>query len=262
MTRDDGPPEDEVPGAERHVPDERARAAEPNVLDTDAHAGRTWPGAPDQHRARGTQSDVQDEYTPPEDLIAEFSRQCTRDVTEAVCRYAARLLSGARKVSATDYHAQELAQDAVDDTLEGRAPWDPAARPLKRHLYNVVKRKISANRERAERLPHVSFDVVSAEGHSSLRDELERAMRARRPDERAAEYARGVTSELRQRASGDADVLALIQAKADERTSRADAMEVTGFSEQRYRAALRRLNRIADELGIELHLTRNGKGRT
>jgi hypothetical protein len=44
-----------------------------------------------------------------------------------VCRYAARLLSGARKVSATDYHAQELAQDAVEDTLEGRAPWDPAA---------------------------------------------------------------------------------------------------------------------------------------
>jgi hypothetical protein len=126
----------------------------------------------------------------------------------------------------------------------------------------VVKRKISANRERAERLPHVSIDAITAEGRSPLRDELERAMRARRPDERSAEYARGVTHELRLRASGDADVLALIQAKADERTSRADAMKVTGFSKQRYRAAARRLNRIADELGIELHLIRNGKERT
>lgn len=262
MTRDDGPPEDEVPGGAQRASDEHARPVASAAGDDDAHAGLSQPYAPDQPRARGTQSDAQDEHTPSEAFLDEFTRQCTREVMEAVCRYAARLLSGARNVSATDYHAQELTQDAVDDTLEHRVPWDFANRPLKRHLYNVVKRKISANRERAERLPHVSFDAITAEGHSPLRDELERAMRARRTDERSAAHARDATLELCRRATGDADVLALIAAKADERTSRADAMEVTRFSKQRYRAALRRLKRIADKLGIELHLIRNGKGRT
>ena len=260
MTRDQGA-EDEVQGQEQGSPDEQDRTSGPAAVASDAHDSQSPPSAPDRPRARGTNSYAQHEYNPPEDLIDELAKQCTKDVMERVCRYAARRLSGARKVSATDYAAQELAQDAIDDTLEGTAPWDRAVLPLKRHLYNVVKRRTAANRERAERLPHVSIDVVTPDGHSPVRDELEHAMRERRPDERAAAYARSVIIELRWRATGDADVLALIDAKADDRTSRADAMAVTGFSEQRYRAALRRLNRLADELGIELHL-RNGKERT
>lgn len=182
----------------------------------------------------------------------------------AVRRYAARLLSGGRKVSASDYIAHELVQDAIDDTLDGRAPWDASNTkvPLKRHLCNVVWQRVLADRKRAERLPHVSIDAVTSDGYAPVRDELEHALRERGHDERAAEYARSAIRELRRRAAGDADVLALINAKAYDKTSRADVMAVTGFSEQRYRASLRRLNRIADEVGIELDVIRNGKERT
>ena len=57
---------------------------------------------------------------------------------------------------------------------------------------------------------------------------------------------------------GNGDVLALINAKLSDQTSRADVMEVTGFLPQRYRTAVSQLNRMAHEVGIELDLITDG----
>jgi hypothetical protein len=181
---------------------------------------------------------------------------------ESLCRYTARLLSGARKISANDYAARELTQDATHDTLAGRSIWDPAHRSLEYHLRIVIKRQIAANWERAERLPHVSIDGGSPDEQSRVHDEMEHALRAQRPDPRDAEHAMSAVGELRVRATHDADVVALINARANDRTSRADVMAVTGFTPQRYRAARRRLNSMTHELGIEQHRRKRGQQRT
>lgn len=258
MKPEQGSPEDGAQCRQQGSPDDLAQCPEPAAVRGDAQPSPAAHTVPDKARAKGTDSDARDNYAPPEALIDSFTRQYSRDVMERVCRYAARRLSGAQRVSAKDYAAQELAQDAIVDTLEGKALWDFGVVPLKRHLYNVVMRQTAANWERAKRRPHVSIDAATPDGQSPVRDEMEHAMRERLPDQRDAEYSLSVIDELFRRAKDDADVLALINAKLDDRTSRARVMSVTGLSEQRYRAARRRLNRIVEKLGNELHLIRKG----
>lgn len=209
-------------------------------------------------RAQGTESDALD-YFATEQWIEQFHREYDRETMESVLRYAARRLSLGGKVSPEDYAARELANDAVHDTLAGRTRWDPAKKKLKRHLCDVVKRRTYAQYERGERLPHVSIDALGPDGQSSTRYEMERVLREQLPDERAAADARADLAELRRRVADDADVLALIDARSHDHTSRADTMAVTGFSQQRYRAALRRLNCVVEAMRGELDFNRNGK---
>ncbi|MEO7732908.1 MAG: hypothetical protein ABIY55_18230 [Kofleriaceae bacterium] len=178
---------------------------------------------------------------------------------EAVCRFAARRLSGAHKVSPKDDAARELAQAAVYNTLSGRAGWDHKGKKLKRHLCGVVWRQTSANWQRAQRLPHVSIDEVTPDGQPSVHDELEQAMREQRHDERAAEHARNRIANLRVLAAGEDDVIALIDAISNDLTARADIMATTGFSSQRYRAAVRRLNQLVQQLPSEPRSEKIGK---
>ena len=262
MTRDQGPPEDGAPEGEQRLQDGAARRPEQAETERGPPRGLASVDLSPRRRALGTQSEAQDDFTPSESWLDAFSKQYSREVMEHVCRYAARLLSGPIAVSASDYLAQELAQDAVDGTLEDRETWDPARRKLKRHLFNVVKRKIAANRERERRLQHVSIDVDDPDQQSQLHDEMEHAMRAHQPDPRAEEHARIRREELRRRATGDPDVVALLDAIVQGHTVRADIMAATGLSPQRYRAALRRLNRLVRELGIDLYGRPLGKPRT
>ena len=270
MKRDDRSPEDEDPGPEPSSPmsdavwRETTSPDEPQSYhaqgpESDEQAGVVPASRRDRSRApRASASDTKDSFTPSEEWLDAFNRQYSRAVYEAVCRYAARRLSGARKVSAKDDAARELAQAAVYDTLSGRAPWDHKGPKLPLHLRAVVWRQTSADWERARRLPHVSIDAVTPDGRSPVRDELEQAMREQRHDERAAEHARNRIAELRVLAAGDDDVIALIDAISDDSTSRADVMAVTGFSAQRYRAAARRLNQFVQQLPSELRLEKKG----
>lgn len=262
MTRDEGPPEDEVLGHEPRSPDELARYREHSVKQGDAHDSQARPSTSNKRRARGTNYDAPDPYTKPEAWIDAFNAQCTKDLTQSLYRYAARLLSGARKVSSDSAAAMELVQTAIHGMLDGPDHWDFVRQKLSVYLKNSIKRQILANLERADRLPHVSLDELTAAGQSPESDELERALRDHRPDRGDVEDAWSAIDLLCRRAVGDGDVIALILALADDRTSRADVMEVTGFSPQRYRAAMRRLNRMADEVGIELDHIDNGKEQT
>ncbi|MEO7735054.1 MAG: hypothetical protein ABIY55_29130 [Kofleriaceae bacterium] len=204
-------------------------------------------------------SDTKDSFTPTEEWLDAFNTQYNRGVYEAICRCAARRLSGARRVSPKDDAARELAQAAVHDTLSGRAGWDHKGPKLKPHLRGVVWRQTSADWKRAQRLPHVSIDAVTPDGQSSVRDELEQAMREQGYDERAAEHAGHRIADLRVLAAGEDDVIALIDAVSNDWTARADIMAATGFSSQRYRAAVRRLNQLVQQLPSEPRLEKNGK---
>lgn len=186
---------------------------------------------------------------------------------ELVSRFAEGLLSQGRSVPPYADQAHALAWDALTDTIEGRSRWDPGEpevpldqrRTLERHLLDVVKRRVFAAWERARLRPHVSIDQPRITGQTSARDEMERALQAGAPDPRHALDVHGQIAELRQRAAGDPDVLALIDARVAGQTQRADALSIHGWSTQRYRAALRRFDRLAKAMRAEQDLTRNGK---
>lgn len=245
MKRDDDPPEEEQrsdPGSSSDV-----RWREQMSLDDLRRC-----------RAQGTASDAPVDFAT-EHWIDQFQRGYSRETMESVCRFAARVLSLGGRVSPNDYAARELANDAVHDTLTGTTRWDPAQKKLKRHLCDVVKRRVLAAHERTERLPHVSIDALGPDGRAAANDEMEHALRAQLPDARAAEAARSDLAALRHRAADDPDVLALISALSQDRTSRADAMAATGLSLLRYRAARRRLKRLVEAMRSELSRKRNGK---
>lgn len=262
MTRDEGPPEDDVPGLEPRSTGDQARHREQSIVQVDAEGSHAQNGASNKRIAQGTDSDAHAHAPKSEVWIDEFCAQCTVEMRDKLYLYAARRLSGARKVSSDSYAAHELVADAIADTLDGRAPWDCFGPPLITHLRTVIWRQIHANFRRAKRLRHVSIDEATAGEHSGVREDVESALRAQAPDERDAENARDAIALLRQRAQGDADVLALINAIAKGQTTRAGLRAITGFSVPRYRAVMRRFNRLVDEVGIELDLIRDGKGGT
>lgn len=262
MTRDEGPPEDDVPGLEPRSTGDQARRQEQAIVLVEAQESHAHDGASSKRLAQGTDGDARVRPPRSEVWIDEFYAHYTEQMRNRLYLFAVRLLSGARKVSSDSYAAHELVADAVSDTLEGRAPWDCFGPPLITHLRTLIWRQIHANFRRAKRLRHVSIDEVAAGGHAVVREDLERALRAQAPDERDAENARDALALLRARAQDDADVLTLINAIDKEQTTRARLRAIAGFSVPRYRAAMRRLNRLVDEVGIELDLIRNGKEGT
>src|SRR5262249_34541268 len=144
MPRDEGPPEDDLLDREPPSPDEMTRYAEQSVVQSDgAHDGESPPSMASKRRARGTDSDAQDTCTKPEAWIDAFRAQCTGDLRDFLYHYTARLLSGARKVSADSSAAQDLVHAAVFAMLNGPDHWDfGGGQELKVYLMNVIKRQV------------------------------------------------------------------------------------------------------------------------
>jgi hypothetical protein len=167
-------------------------------------------------------------------------------------RYATRRVSGACKPPPDDDDPRDLVVNALSDTLLGLVRWDPDTRDLKEHLRDVIRRRTSADWDRVRKFPHQSIDAVPQDGTSPVQEEADRALRERLPDPRATEKAAEALAWLHQRAKDDPEVLALIRAKAQGATSRAEVMRLTGFSLQQYRAVRCRLNRIVAQLPFQV----------
>ena len=256
MTRDEGPPKDDLLDREPPSLDEVTRYREQSGVQSDTARDSESPSSlPSKRQAQGTNGDGQDDCTKSEAWLDAFVAQCTPELRQSLYRYAARLLSGARIVSTDSAAAEEMVDAAIFDMLNGPDHWsfaDPQ-KPLKLYLKNAIWRQVLEDFERAKRLPHVSIEELTAQGGSGA-EALEQALRHERPDPSDVAYARERVNRLLRRAAGNDDVLALIHAKLNDRTSRADVMEVTGFSPQRYRTAVSKLNRMAHEVGVELDL--------
>jgi hypothetical protein len=226
----------------------------------------------------GEGDDVDKESSPPPDIVEnivpsaspaaddneplsveawldEFERQSSEKGFEhklrRFARFHARRVALARRTLDEDY-VSALVQDAVDDVLDRKLKWDPRRVSLTSYLYRVLESRARHDYVRA--LKHVRFDPtaraseVSEEVEAALgRETLPEAVRAE-----AAEITDRVLAQLRLLASGDADVLALLDAYVQLASKRVDVLAVTDLSDKRYDAARRRLHRLVKMLPPDL----------
>jgi hypothetical protein len=218
-------------------------------------------------RLRGKRSAAAQQEAPPrnEHWIAEFKRQATDAMRQRAIRSARRCVqmiewSGGQVPSS---YAEDLVDDAIGDTWRGVLTWRPTPeRSLLKHINSVVRSRARHTRKKAEKFPTASLDAhVEEEGDdngngAALWTEAEEALAARAPATIASDMliAFEMFDALRALATGDLEVLALLDAMRVGAVDRADLMHATGMTARRYESARRRLDTLLQELPTTLAL--------
>ncbi len=191
-------------------------------------------------------------FVPSEEWIEAFTRQMSeRSFYDAMWRSAerrGRMISHVRKIDPEAY-ALDLVQDIIDDTLEGKIAWDPARVSLRKHVRDAIKSRSRHEYRRAFKRRHASLD----EGGEAMLDEL--AAISHENDAEKAErmrFAISVVEAIRARASGDPEVLLLLDALERGAHSRAEVLQLVVLTKLQYDAARKRLDRLIEELPNQL----------
>jgi hypothetical protein len=146
---------------------------------------------------------------------------------------------------ASDEHEQIL-HDAIADTMSLVVHWNRQG-AMATHLYNVILRRVSNRLRRAPKRVGVSLEVL---------DENKDAMRDRSGEPEASLGRAQVTQRLyqvaRERASGDPEVLSMLDAYSAEVSKRRAVMAWTGLTLPAVVNARRRLDRLLAGLPAEL----------
>jgi hypothetical protein len=208
----------------------------------------------------GNESDPPFDFTPTEEWIDEFTKQCTLEMRPKLKRYAMRRLQGIGKFGghADEDAAQEMVQNVLGDTLMGIVSWDPAKKTLQQHLEDTIQFRTRHARKRAKKYPHHridAFDPVSEK--QAPRVELEAAL-DREHNEGGVESAlcaREVTEQLRELAAKDRTALVFVDAIVAGARSRADIMEFGEMSLKTYRNVRGRLRRLVEKLDVQANVS-------
>lgn len=146
---------------------------------------------------------------------------------------------------ASDEHVQ-VVHDAIADTLSLVVRWNRQS-AMETHLYNVILRRISNGLRRAPKRVGVSLEAL---------DEDEDAKRDRSGEPEASLGRAQATQQLyqvaRARASGDPEVLSMLDAYAAGVSERRAVMAWTGMTLPEVVNARRRLDRLLAGLPAEL----------
>jgi hypothetical protein len=187
---------------------------------------------------------------PSAELLAEFERQLTEELLHRLSAFAARRLRGYGGGNCADMErARDLVMSAATDTVLGRVRWNPERRDLKKHLQNVIGRRMWLEWKWARRFPHESIDASSDDEHSAILNDMERALAERLPDPDATANAAEALDELERRALNDPELAAYIEARADGLDG-VDLLQATGLSPQRIRSVRRRLDEVGKQLPV------------
>jgi hypothetical protein len=197
--------------------------------------------------AEPTTAELTERAVRSEAWIDAFEAQATRELIGQARRYAekhVRILARA----GVRLEALDLVHAVLGDTLAGILSWDPDRASLVAHVIQSLHGRARDMREKAQRYRHQSMDSVNTIRH--LDDAaIEQAERSEREQESQA-LAAGLLAELKAFASGDPDVLSLLDAYADDAFTPKAVMKSTNLSKKRYRNAKLRLDRMVDRLGI------------
>jgi hypothetical protein len=189
-------------------------------------------------------------FSPSEEWIEAFEAQATEGMIERARRYARGQARGVAKAGgvADAFYVSELVQDAVADIMVGTVTWAPEVRSLESLLLDVIRSRARHDRIRARRFRHEALDGARTR---RLTAEVESALMAAQSGgevEDAAEVVPRVLAELRALASGDGEVVALIEAFAAGAISKAEVMTAAGLSARQYKNARQRLLRYVEQL--------------
>lgn len=174
--------------------------------------------------------------------IAAFESEATAATLLKVHRYAIRRGRGVARVGGRSdaVYAEELVQDALSDTLAGIVRWEPSKLRLATHLIAVIRSRSRHERDRTVRFCHeaVSLSLALDTDTTSEQDRILVAQQA--------------LSALRAAASGDREVLKILDAYAAGAVEKAEVLQATGLKSVRYTRARKRLRRKTQQLAPEL----------
>ena len=179
-----------------------------------------------------------------------FAGQCTDRLYEVGRRFAARRAAVVARCGGRvdDYYVRELVANAISDTAAGTLCWDPAAQSLEAHVLDAISRRANHDCSRALRYRHEAVDFFDPETPRALVDEVEMKLADAAPSVWYGAKLERVT-QLRELAGReDAHVLLVLDAFEARATTKSDVLHFTGLSDKEYRAAQKRLVRLAAKL--------------
>lgn len=187
------------------------------------------------------------ERTPAwsDEFEAQLGRPGFFEEVRIYARNRAKLVARYRRID--DNYAEELLEDVLGDTFEGRTPWDPSRVDLKKHVRDTIKYRSRHHYKRARAAPHISIDKAGA--HDRLELEITEHEQERIRVQRTADES---VAELRVLATGDPEVLMLLDAYQRRDLKKADVLMSTGLSSRQYAAARARLHRLRHRLPSHL----------
>ena len=182
----------------------------------------------------------------------DFDTQLTQPVMERVIKQTIALVAQIeRKTPWRDQlGADDRLHTAILKTLDGTRKWDPERVNLGGHLFGVVSSDVSSELKHAGRFRHVS---VQDDAHDleALRDEIEDSLARTAPanDELPCSTPWSIALHaLRSLATGEPDVLALLDAYDAGAFEKREVMRVSKLKSRTYDRAFDRLVELAQRV--------------
>lgn len=179
-----------------------------------------------------------------------FTAQCTDQLYDVGRRFAARRAAVVARCGGMvdDYYVRELVANAISDTAAGTLCWDPAAQSLEAHVLDAISRRANHDCSRALRYRHESVDFFDPETPRALVEEVDAKLADAVPSVGYVPELERVTQIRELAGHEDAHVLLVLDAFEAGVTTKSDVLHFTGLSDKEYRAAWKRLMRLAAKL--------------
>ena len=178
-----------------------------------------------------------------------FEVQLTGETTASVVGYAKKRAEWIQRT--TKRHdillARELYQDAVTDTWLGDVTWDPAKIPLELHLKRTIRSRSAARVEHLMQFPEDRVPTLTLDMETKMSDAMDIGQA---PD--LTSYVDDIVTKLYELASGDTEIVQILDCFANDQIDRRDIMGATGLDRLAYHNARRRLVRLVENLPNDL----------
>ncbi len=199
----------------------------------------------------------------PQLVSPEWLAVVRRALSDEVCGLAIRYAWGRvelmkrAEVVVQEGEAVALTNDAVADTLTQVRVWYPERVKLATHLCGVIRSRTNARMARVRKIRHESIHEGDEDegGEAEIAASLAVADGAERVDGALAalELAAKVVEHLRRAATGDDEVIALLDSYAAGVTVRPEVLVRLGWDLPQFQNVKRRLTSLVRSLPTELH---------
>lgn len=199
---------------------------------------------------------------PPPELLERIKLEIAApgflaDLTAWADRQCGKLLSIENRID--PHKATDLVNGAIVAACDGVRTWHPEARTLRRHLEQSINSTIWNECEKLRRRRHIALDTTSVDDSQDgtsidVEMSLQREDVRTRPDGLFAqrEVRAEVFHALRSHATGDAGLLALLDAYEAGHSREGEVVARLNLNDQTFRNVLKRFHRLRTHIPAEL----------